>query len=143
MEDISPFCEWPLIPLFGTSSDVSSGFQSQSGQHLAGACVIYIHLASGETRANLLVASMVAEPISQKAKKRLPGVGYNQSVSILLVTSFPLGDAAGDVMGEFPPSRQINPSLLSWQVRIQDLVKGGAPASEAESCRRSGVQSRE
>ena len=29
------------------------------------------------------------------------------------------------------------------QVRIQDLVKGGAPASEAESCRRSGAESRE
>ena len=29
------------------------------------------------------------------------------------------------------------------QVRIQDLVKGGAPASEAESCRHSEVESRE
>ena len=29
------------------------------------------------------------------------------------------------------------------QVRIQDLVKGGAPASEAESCRRSEAESRE
>ena len=28
------------------------------------------------------------------------------------------------------------------QVRIQDLVKGGAPASEAESCRRSEAESR-
>ena len=32
---------------------------------------------------------------------------------------------------------------MSGQVRIQDLVKGGAPASEAESCRRSEVESRE
>ena len=31
----------------------------------------------------------------------------------------------------------------SNQVRIQDLVKGGAPASEAESCRRSEAESRE
>ena len=30
---------------------------------------------------------------------------------------------------------------LTIQVRIQDLVKGGAPASEAESCRRSGAES--
>ena len=29
------------------------------------------------------------------------------------------------------------------QVRIQDLVKGGAPASEADSCRRSEAESRE
>ena len=29
----------------------------------------------------------------------------------------------------------------SFQVRIQDLVKGGAPASEAESCRRSEAES--
>ena len=29
------------------------------------------------------------------------------------------------------------------QVRIQDLVKGGAPASEAESCRHSEAESRE
>ena len=30
-----------------------------------------------------------------------------------------------------------------FQVRIQDLVKGGAPASEAESCRHSEVESSE
>ena len=29
------------------------------------------------------------------------------------------------------------------QVRIQDLVKGGGPASEAESCRHSEAESRE
>ena len=33
--------------------------------------------------------------------------------------------------------------ILTYQVRIQDLVKGGAPASEAESCRRSEAESRE
>ena len=31
LEDMSPFCV-TLIPLFWTSGDVSSGFQSQSGQ---------------------------------------------------------------------------------------------------------------
>ena len=33
--------------------------------------------------------------------------------------------------------------LVNIQVRIQDLVKGGAPASEAESCRHSEAESRE
>ena len=31
--------------------------------------------------------------------------------------------------------------LIDQQVRIQDLVKGGAPGAEAESCRRSEVES--
>ena len=31
--------------------------------------------------------------------------------------------------------------LLVLQVRIQDLVKGGAPGSEAESCRHSEAES--
>ena len=31
LEDMSPFFVGPLIPLFWTSGDVSSGFQSQSG----------------------------------------------------------------------------------------------------------------
>ena len=35
------------------------------------------------------------------------------------------------------------PWHLRHQVRIQDLVKGGAPGSEAESCRHSEVESRE
>ena len=35
------------------------------------------------------------------------------------------------------------PEYVQIQVRIQDLVKGGAPASEAESCRRSEAESRE
>ena len=34
-----------------------------------------------------------------------------------------------------------NANLQCRQVRIQDLVKGGAPASEAESCRCSEVES--
>ena len=34
--------------------------------------------------------------------------------------------------------------IVIWQqVRIQDLVKGGTPASEAESCRCSEAESRE
>ena len=36
----------PLIPLFWTPGDVSSGFQSQSGQpysHLAEEYVMYVH----------------------------------------------------------------------------------------------------
>ena len=30
---------------------------------------------------------------------------------------------------------------MRWQVRIQDLVGGGGPASEAESCRHSEAES--
>ena len=33
--------------------------------------------------------------------------------------------------------------LRVYQVRIQDLVKVGGPGSEAESCRRSKVESHE
>ena len=32
--------------------------------------------------------------------------------------------------------------MMQMQVRIQDLVKGGTPASETESCRRSEAESR-
>ena len=42
--DMSPFLG-PLMPLFRTSGDISSGFQNQSGQpysHLAEAYVIYV-----------------------------------------------------------------------------------------------------
>ena len=46
---------WPLILLFWTSGDVSSGFQSQSGQ--PDLCLI-------ETPADLLVASMAAKLFS-------------------------------------------------------------------------------
>ena len=35
------------------------------------------------------------------------------------------------------------PHLYWQQVRIQDLVKGGAPGAEAESCRRSEAELRE
>ena len=44
LEDISPFVG-PLIPLFRTSGDISSGFQSQSGQpyfHLVEAYVLHL-----------------------------------------------------------------------------------------------------
>ena len=52
----------PLIPLFWTSSDVSSGFQSQSGQpysHLTEAYYVCPRrLTSGAIPADLLMASM-------------------------------------------------------------------------------------
>ena len=61
---MSPFLG-PLIPLFWTSGDVSSGFQSQSGQpytHLVDAYVMYdvdsLRFTSGSTPANILTASM-------------------------------------------------------------------------------------
>ena len=61
-----PFCA-ATDTLFWTSSDVSSGFQSQSGQrysHLVEAYVLHIpfRFTSGVTPANLLSASMAAEP---------------------------------------------------------------------------------
>ena len=40
------------------------------------------------------------------------------------------------------PHRNPRHVTLCTQVRIQDLVKGGAPASEAESCRHSEAESR-
>ena len=46
LEDINPFCG-PLILLFWTSSDVSSMFQSQSGQpysHFAEAYILDLHV---------------------------------------------------------------------------------------------------
>ena len=57
------------IPLFCTSGDISSGFQSQSGQRLfqlgRGICVTwFMRFTSGATPADLLVASMAAEPFS-------------------------------------------------------------------------------
>ena len=55
----------PLIPLFWTSGDVSSGFQSQSGQPYSScveACVTCcLRFTSGVIPADLLVASMAAE----------------------------------------------------------------------------------
>ena len=54
----------PLIPLFWTSGDVSSGFQNQSGQpylHLAEAYMIYVPCTSGAAPANLLMASIEIE----------------------------------------------------------------------------------
>ena len=66
LENISPFVG-PLIPLFWTSGDVSSGFQSQNGQpylHLLGGGIYVIcfpRFTSGVTPADLLAASMAAE----------------------------------------------------------------------------------
>ena len=59
----------PLIPLFLTSGDVSSGVQSQSGQpysHLVQAYVLHVPLrfTSCATPADLLASHMAAKPIS-------------------------------------------------------------------------------
>ena len=67
----------PLIPLFWTSGDVSSGFQSQSRF-----CLIHtwqrhtsnithsLRFTSGATPADLLAASMATEPISSTYLQR-------------------------------------------------------------------------
>ena len=66
-----------LMPLFWTSGDVSFGFQSQSGF-----CLIHtwrrdtsnvthsLRFASGATLADLLAATMAAEPISSTCGRR-------------------------------------------------------------------------
>ena len=51
-----------------------------------------------------------------------------------------------NLVAEFPVLWDKKNSVCDWeleatQVRIQDFVKGGAPASEAESCRRSEAES--
>ena len=57
----------PLIPLFWTSGDVSSGFQCQSGQPYSSLVEVYMlhtpwdSITSGATPADLVVASMAAE----------------------------------------------------------------------------------
>ena len=60
-----------LIPLFWTSGDVSSGFQSQSGFYLIHTWRRHmsnvthsLRFTSGATPADLLAASMAAEPIT-------------------------------------------------------------------------------
>ena len=65
---MSPFVG-PLIPLFWTSGDVSSGFQSQSGFCLICTwwrcmCCTILRFTSAATNTDLLVASMAAEVIS-------------------------------------------------------------------------------
>ena len=59
----------PLMPLFWTSGDVSSGFQSQSGfclirtwRRRTSSITRSLRFTSGATPANLLAASMAAEP---------------------------------------------------------------------------------
>ena len=67
----------PLIPLFWTSGDVSYGFQSQNGfclictwqRHMSN-ITCSLRLTSGATPADLLVASMAAEPISSTYLRR-------------------------------------------------------------------------
>ena len=63
-EDISPF--WgQLIPLFQTTGDVSSGFQSQGGScHLHATCDGILRFTSSVTPAGLLVVGGTAELIS-------------------------------------------------------------------------------
>ena len=71
LEDISHLMG-PLIPLFGTSGDVSSGFQSQSGQPYSYSCLAKVYLlhslrfTSGVTPVDLLAASMAAELFSSR-----------------------------------------------------------------------------
>ena len=79
----------PLIPLFATSGDISSGFQIQSGQpysHLVEAYMMHVHgggihdacslrFTSGATPADLLMASMVASccsPHGCSSRGRMP-----------------------------------------------------------------------
>ena len=57
----------PLVPLFWIFSDVSSGFQSQSGLpylHCRGECKVYfLRSTSDATPADLLTTSMAASPV--------------------------------------------------------------------------------
>ena len=71
----------PLIPLFWTSGDVSSGLQSQNGFCLIRVqrrCTCYVtcslRFTSGVTPADLLVASMAAELSLPHACKALVGL---------------------------------------------------------------------
>ena len=66
-----------LIPLFWTSGDVSSGFQSQSGFYLIRSwrrCTSnvthFLRFTSGATPADLLAVSMAAKPISSTYLQR-------------------------------------------------------------------------
>ena len=55
-----------LIPMFCTSGDISSGFQSQSEQtylHLAEGYMLHMRFTSGVTPADLLLASMAAKAL--------------------------------------------------------------------------------
>ena len=54
----------PLIPLFGTSGDICPGFQSQDGLACMLSCLhATLRFTSGATPADLLTASMAAEPL--------------------------------------------------------------------------------
>ena len=70
----------PLIPLFWTSDDVSSGFKARVGSalfKLSGGKHCYVthslRFTSGVTPADLLVASMVTEPSLPHTCKALVG----------------------------------------------------------------------
>ena len=83
--DIRPFLG-PLMPPFWTSSDFFSWFQSQNGQpysHLAETLCVTdsLRFASGATTADLLTASMAAEPIS--STYLWAGIGRAQNQDLL------------------------------------------------------------
>ena len=59
----SPFVG-PLIPLFWTFGDVSSGFQSQSEQTYFMHILHVLRFTSGATPADVLATTMAAEPFS-------------------------------------------------------------------------------
>ena len=63
---MKPFCGTTVIPMFWTSGDVSSGFQSQSGQPYSCLAEVYVSLrfTSGATAAVPFVANTVGEPSS-------------------------------------------------------------------------------
>ena len=72
LEDISPFVG-SLIPLFWTSGEICPGFQSQGGPinciyiiWISPACNGFLRFTSGATPADLLTASIAAEPFWSK-----------------------------------------------------------------------------
>ena len=78
----------PLIPLFWTSGDVSSGFQSQSGQATLftfGEDIYVTHglrFTSGVTPAYLLAASIATKLISSTYLQQ--GIGESQTGDLWL-----------------------------------------------------------
>ena len=58
----------PLIPLYWTFGDISSGFQSHGGQPYSPLAEVYVLHVHGVTPANLLAVSMAAEPLPHTCK---------------------------------------------------------------------------
>ena len=77
----------PLIPLFWTSDGVCSGFQSQGGSPhlhaLSPACNGILRFTAGATSADLLVATMAAEPF-RSTGSRLMFIWMNAFVQNLV-----------------------------------------------------------